>query len=97
MRHQLKFNVVNEKKPPQKHSVIVDSTLGGDDIVGENIEVIIERLPGKKAEKERERKRKGREALDSKFHAALTWMRKDRIMCMVERIQVASSVNSDRS
>ncbi|XP_041004100.1 uncharacterized protein LOC121249455 [Juglans microcarpa x Juglans regia] len=95
-KHHLSM-LSTRRKPPGKRLAIADSTPVGDDTVGENVEIIIERPPGKKAEKKRERMRKATEASDSEFHASLTQMYEDRDMFMRERRQEASKANSDRS
>ncbi|KAG6710624.1 hypothetical protein I3842_05G011000 [Carya illinoinensis] len=51
----------------------------------ENVPVECERPPGKKVEKEREKKRKSREREDKEFSEALREMTDDRKILMVER------------
>ncbi|KAF5470881.1 hypothetical protein F2P56_011368 [Juglans regia] len=102
LRHQPKWQqhvsmLSTRRKLPGKRLAIADSTPVGDNTVGENVEVIIERPPGKKTEKKRERMRRATEASDSEFHASLTQIHEDRVMFMRERRQEAIKANSDRS
>ncbi|XP_035545904.1 uncharacterized protein LOC118348409 [Juglans regia] len=76
---------------------MAESTPLGDDTIDDNVEVIFERPPGKKAEKERERKRKAAESYDAEFVEALTCMTNDRAVFMSERRQATSKLDVDRA
>ncbi|XP_035544881.1 uncharacterized protein LOC118348067 [Juglans regia] len=72
-------------------------TLDGDDILDDNVEVILERSPGKKVKKEKERKRKSRNDVDAEFKHALARMNADRNTFMVERREFYSKQERDRN
>ncbi|XP_035543637.1 uncharacterized protein LOC118347706 [Juglans regia] len=68
------------RKPQEKYVGEVDV-----DLAGEDLEVLTERPPGKKAEKERERKRKSMEGKEVEIKTALAKMTEDRATTMEER------------
>ncbi|KAG6668568.1 hypothetical protein CIPAW_01G179900 [Carya illinoinensis] len=72
--------VGKKRKSPKKVTNVVDV-----DQAEEDIEVLAERPLGKKAEKERERKRKSMEGNDGEIKTALAKMTEDRAMTMEER------------
>ncbi|KAG6627502.1 uncharacterized protein LOC122296873 [Carya illinoinensis] len=77
-----------------KCAAIADSTPLGDDTLDDNVEVISERPPGKKATKESVRKRKAGETYDAEFTEALNGMRNDRAIYISKRKQEISKSNS---
>ncbi|KAF5459558.1 hypothetical protein F2P56_019497 [Juglans regia] len=66
-----------------------------DDTVEENVEILIERPPGKKVKKENLRKWKSWESCDAKFNMALAGMTENRRLCMVERRAWVMKANRD--
>ncbi|KAF5463162.1 hypothetical protein F2P56_019098 [Juglans regia] len=102
LRHQPKWQqhvsiLSTRRKPHGKRPAMAESTPLGDDTINDNVEVIFERPPGKKAEKERERKRKAAESYDAEFVEALTCMTNDRAGFMSERRQATSKLDADRA
>ncbi|XP_035550683.1 glutathione S-transferase T3-like [Juglans regia] len=102
LRHQPKWQqhvsmLSTKRKPHGKRPAMAESTPLGDDTIDDNVEVIFERPPGKKAEKERERKRKAAESYDAEFVEALTCMTNDRAVFMSERRQATSKLDVDRA
>ncbi|XP_018818225.2 glutathione S-transferase T2-like [Juglans regia] len=101
LRHQPKWQqhvsiLSTRRKPHGKRPAMAESTPLGDDTINDNVEVIFERPPGKKAEKERERKRKMAESYDAEFVEALTCMKNDRAAFMSERRQATSKLSERR-
>ncbi|KAF5453007.1 hypothetical protein F2P56_027954 [Juglans regia] len=102
LRHQPKWQqhvsiLSKRRKPHGKRLAMAESTPLGDDTINDNVEVIFERPPGKKAEKERERKRKAAKSYDAEFVEALTCMTNDRAAFMYERRQATSKLDADRA
>ncbi|KAG6650232.1 hypothetical protein CIPAW_06G027900 [Carya illinoinensis] len=84
--------VGKKRKSPEKVTNIVDV-----DQAEEDIEVLAERPPGKKAEKERERKRKSMEGNDGEIKTALAKMTEDRATTMEERRNATLKADLERS
>ncbi|KAF5470545.1 hypothetical protein F2P56_011049 [Juglans regia] len=85
LRHQPKWQqhistFGKKRKPQEKYVGEVDV-----DLAEEDLEVLTERPPGKKAEKERERKRKSMEGKEVEIKTALAKMTEDRATTMEER------------
>ncbi|KAG6655834.1 hypothetical protein CIPAW_05G244800 [Carya illinoinensis] len=97
LRHQPKWQqhistVGKKRKSPEKVTNVVDV-----DQAKEDIEVLVERPPGKKAEKERERKRKSIEGNDGEIKTALAKMTEDRATTMEERRNATLKADLERS
>ncbi|XP_035544568.1 uncharacterized protein LOC118347973 [Juglans regia] len=102
LRHQPKWQqhvsmLSTRRKPHGKRPAMVELTPLGDDTIDDNVDVIFERPPGKKTEKERERKRKAAESYDAEFVEALTCMTNDRVVFMSEIRQATSKLDADRA
>ncbi|KAG6679511.1 hypothetical protein I3842_14G135400 [Carya illinoinensis] len=67
------------------------------DIAEEDMEVLVERPPGKKAEKKRERKRKSMKGKDGEINIALTKMTEDKATSMEERRQCVLKAERERA
>ncbi|XP_035547362.1 glutathione S-transferase T3-like [Juglans regia] len=85
LRHQPKWQqhistFGKKRKPQEKYVDEVDV-----DLAEEDLEVLTERPPGKKAEKERERKRKSMEGKEVEIKTSLAKMTEDRVMTMEEQ------------
>ncbi|XP_042991164.1 uncharacterized protein LOC122318094 [Carya illinoinensis] len=97
LRHQSKWQqhistVGKKRKSPEKVTNVVDV-----DQAEEDIEVLAERPPGKKAEKERERKRKSMEGNDSEIKTALAKMIDNRVTTMEKRKNATLKADLERS
>ncbi|KAG6650219.1 hypothetical protein CIPAW_06G026600 [Carya illinoinensis] len=97
LSHQPKWQqhistVGKKRKSPEKVTNIVDV-----DQAEEDIEVLAERPPGKKAEKERERKRKSMEGNDGEIKTALAKMTEDRATTIEERRNATLKADLERS
>ncbi|KAG6655639.1 hypothetical protein CIPAW_05G230600 [Carya illinoinensis] len=97
LRHQPKWQqhistLGKKRRSPEKVSNVIDI-----DQAEEDIEVFAERPPGKKTEKERERKRKSMEGNDGEIKTALAKMTEDRATTMEERRSANLKASLERS
>ncbi|KAG6624740.1 hypothetical protein CIPAW_16G048900 [Carya illinoinensis] len=91
LRHRPKW-----RKAPRRRLGSASLTLDDDDMLDDNVEVIHERPPGKKAAKEKERKRKSRDEIDVEFNHALARLTTNRNTFNVERKEFYSKVERNR-
>ncbi|KAG6667900.1 glutathione S-transferase T3-like [Carya illinoinensis] len=96
LRHQPKwqqhiFTFSQKRKSPEKVTNVVDV-----DQAKKDIEVLPERPPGKKAEKEMERKRKFMEGNDGEIKIVLAKMTEDRATTMEERRNATLKADLER-
>ncbi|KAG6641642.1 glutathione S-transferase T3-like [Carya illinoinensis] len=97
LRHQPKWQqhistLGKKRMSPEKVLGVIDV-----DHAEENIEVLVERPTGKKAEKERERKRKSMEGNDGEIKTTLAKMTEDRATTMEERRNATLKADLERS
>ncbi|KAF5441947.1 hypothetical protein F2P56_037113 [Juglans regia] len=103
LRHQPKWQVHMDNLPTKrkKGCSTVTATNATDVEVCESMSINLERPLGKKAEKEREIKRKRKESshvdFDERFDARLSHMESDRKITMIERREAVSQADRDRT
>ncbi|KAF5444698.1 hypothetical protein F2P56_033811 [Juglans regia] len=85
------------RKPHGRRPASASLTPDGDDILDDNVEVILERPPGKKAAKDKERKRKCRDDVDDEFTHAIARMTAERNTFRIERREFNSKQERDRN
>ncbi|KAG6633483.1 hypothetical protein CIPAW_12G051300 [Carya illinoinensis] len=99
LRHQPKWQVHMDNLPTKRKTgcPTVPAAIAIDVEENESMSTNLERLLGKKSEKQWERKRKHEESCNSQFDEKLSNMEADRRIMMIERRETAMKVEKDRA
>ncbi|KAG6667243.1 glutathione S-transferase T2-like [Carya illinoinensis] len=99
LRHQAKWQLHMDNLPTKRKTscptVLAANAIDVEE--NESMSTNLERLLGKKSEKQRERKKKHEESCNSQFDKKLSNMESDRRIMMIERRETAMKAEKDRA